>query len=182
MTTPTLPTLPTLPARYGRVSRWLHWSMALLFAAVFASALTHALAEDSALDALLWPAHKPIGTLLLGLLVARAAWALAQWRHSPRSAGALASLGHLGLYVLMFAVPAIGLLRQWGSGRAFAPLGIPLMPGFDAAQKVEWTLLLGRLLHANLGWALLALVLGHIAAALWHERPGKTPVLARMLG
>lgn len=56
------------------------------------------------------------------------------------------------------------------------------MAGFDAAQKVEWTLLLGRLLHASLGWALLTLVVGHIAAALWHEMPGRTPVLARMLG
>lgn len=175
-------TNPTRPARYGRLSRWLHWSMALLFALIFASALAHALAEDSALDALLWPLHKPIGTLLLALLAARIAWALAQWRRAPPSAGTLASLGHAGLYVLMFAVPAIGLLRQWGSGRAFAPFGIPLMAGFDAAQKVEWTLALGRLLHANLGWALLALVVGHIAAALWHERPGNTPVLARMVG
>ena len=57
-----------------------------------------------------------------------------------------------------------------------------LLPGFDVSQKVEWTLQLGRLLHGNLGWALLDLVLGHVAAALWHERAGHTPVLARMAG
>ncbi|HOK12983.1 MAG TPA: cytochrome b/b6 domain-containing protein [Ottowia sp.] len=173
---------PAPVARHGRLTRWLHWSMALLFAWVFASALAHALAEKSALDALLWPSHKPVGTLLMLLLVPRVVWALAQARRRPPPVSAAARAGHLALYALMLAVPAIGLLRQWGSGRAFAPLGLPLMPGFDASQKVEWTLRLGGLLHGNLGWALLALVVGHVAAALWHQRPGHTPVLARMAG
>ena len=34
----------------------------------------------------------------------------------------------MALYLLMWAVPAIALLRQYGSGRAFAPFGIPLWP------------------------------------------------------
>jgi len=169
------------PVRYDRISRWLHWGMAGLFAWIFVSAGAHALAERSALDALLWPTHKPVGTLLLALLLARVAWALAR-RRRPPAVSALARLGHLGLYALMLAVPAIGLLRQWGSGRASAPFGLPLLPFTFAGLVVAWTLQLGRLLHGNLGWALLALVLGHVAAALWHERAGHTPVLARMAG
>ena len=85
------------PVRYDRISRWLHWGMAGLFAWIFVSAGAHALAERSALDALLWPTHKPVGTLLLALLLARVAWALAR-RRRPPAVSALARLGHLGLY------------------------------------------------------------------------------------
>ena len=77
---------PAPVARHGRLTRWLHWSMALLFAWVFASALAHALAEKSALDALLWPSHKPVGTLLMLLLVPRVVWALAQARRRQADA------------------------------------------------------------------------------------------------
>lgn len=173
---------PDTPARYGTVSRVLHWVMAGGFAWIFASAIAHATARDSALDSLLWPTHKHVGSVLMALALLRAAWALAQARQRPPGVSVLARLGHGALYALMLAIPAIGLLCQYGSGRAFAPLGLPLMPGFDASQKMEWAVNLGGLLHGELGWALLALVVGHIAAALWHQRPGSTPVLRRMMG
>ena len=92
-----------------------------------------------------------------------------------------AHLGHLALYALMVAVPFIGLLRQYGSGRAFDPFGIPLMPG-RPDDRIDWMVELGSLLHGELGWVLLACVVGHIAMALWHRRHPTSNVLPRMVG
>jgi cytochrome b561/biotin carboxyl carrier protein len=128
---------------------------------------------------IIWRVHKPTGTLLMGLVVLRAGWALLHARQRPPRASRAAHLGHLALYALMFAVPCIGLLRQYGSGRAFAPFGIPLMHA-RADGKIEWMTQLGSLLHGELGWVLLALVAGHVFMALWHRRTGHLNVLPRM--
>lgn len=167
--------------RYGTVSRWFHWGMAWCFAAVFAAALAHHFLEDSALDGLLWPLHRSLGALLMLLVLLRAAWALLHAKQRPPHVSRAAHLGHLTLYALMVAVPCIGLLRQYGSGRAFAPFGLPLMPG-RPDDKVDWLVELGGLLHGELGWVLLACVAGHVAMALWHRRQPAGNVLPRMLG
>ncbi|APW36762.1 cytochrome B [Rhodoferax koreense] len=171
--------VPDSPARYGTVSRCFHWGMALCFAVVFSAALVHYFAEKTALDAWLWPAHKPTGALLMGLVVLRAAWALLHARQRPPHVNLAAHLGHLALYALMIAVPAIGLLRQYGSGREFAPFGVHLMQA-RPDDKIEWMTQLGSLLHGELGWVLLAIVAGHIFMALWHRRSRHHDVLPRM--
>ncbi|HOM14294.1 MAG TPA: cytochrome b/b6 domain-containing protein [Rubrivivax sp.] len=167
--------------RYGSVSRWFHWGMALCFAAVFAAALVHQFLEDSALDGVLWPLHRPLGALLMLLVLLRAAWALLHAKRRPAHVSRAAQLGHLALYALMAAVPFIGLLRQYGSGRAFAPFGLALMPG-RPDDKIGWMVDLGGVLHGELGWVLLACVAGHIAMTLWHRRHPAADVLPRMVG
>ena len=184
MHTPTRWPHPDSATRYGSVSRLFHWGMALLFVVIFSAALAHYFAKDSALDALLWPVHRPIGALLMLLVLLRAAWALLHAGQRPPHINLAAHLGHLALYALMLAVPFIGLLRQYGSGRAFAPFGVPLMPGRDN-DKIDWMVELGGLLHGELGWVLMACVAGHIAMALWHSRKGASAVdnvMPRMLG
>lgn len=182
-TTQTSPGLfrPDSAERYGTVSRFLHWSMALCFALVFSSAIAHALAEDSAVDAFLWSWHKPFGALLMLLGLLRLVWALTNARQRPATVSTAARLGHHALYLLMLAIPAIGLLRQWGSAREFQPFGIPLMderPG----EAVQWMRDLGSLLHGEMGWLLLAMVSGHVAMVFWHRRQGpKHDVLPRMV-
>ncbi len=169
-------------ARYGTVSRTLHWGMALLFAWMFFTAAVHALAEKSALDKQLFVTHKQVGSLLMVLVLVRAAWALAHRRQRPPELNATALLGHVAIYALMLLVPAVALLRQYGSGRAFSPLSLPLMPGFDPSLKIQWMVDAGRLLHANLAWGMLALVAGHAGMALMHRRNPAEDVLPRMIG
>lgn len=175
-------TSPDTPARYGTVTRFLHWGIALCLAWMFGTAITHVLAEKSALDAFFWPTHKHFGSLLMVLVSVRVIWALLNARQRPPALNPLARLGHLAMYGLMVAIPLIGLLRQFGSGRAFAPLGLPLFAGFDEGEKIGWMVDLGGLLHGELGWALLALVCGHIAMALWHRRSPRYDVMPRMAG
>lgn len=165
---------------YGTISRLLHWGMALLLGWQFLSAGSHLLFDDTAIEAFFWPTHKPVGLMLFVLIVLRAIWALAHLRARPPSVNRLATLGHVVLYALVVVIPALALLRQYGSGRSWEPLGIPLFPGFEG-EKIEWMMTPANLLHSWLGWTLLALVVGHIFFAIWHRRRADQPdVLKRM--
>lgn len=166
---------------YGSVSRFFHWGMALLIAWQFATAITRVVAEDSALDEFLWATHKHSGVLLLLLIILRAAWAVANADRRPPAISKAARLGHLAMYGLIILIPVLALLRQYGSGRAFSPLGLPLMPGFE--EKIEWMLVPANLFHGLLGWLLLLLIVGHVVMTLVHRhRRGDEDVLPRMLG
>ena len=172
---------PDSPTRYGTVSRALHWLMALGIVWMLLSAITHSLAEKSALDAFMWPTHKHVGSALMALVILRVLWALMNASRRPPSINLPAKLGHVLLYLLMIAIPAIGLLRQYGSARAFAPLGLPVFPGRDESTKVQWMIDLGGALHGELGWVLLAVVVGHVGMALLHRRNPSEDVLPRMI-
>ena len=166
--------------RYGALARVLHWSMALLLAWQFVTVLAHVYMEGSDLDRLAWATHKEMGLVLMGLALIRVLWALVD-RKRPAPVSVMARLGHLVLYVLMLVVPAVALLRQYGSGREFIAFGYSVMPGFDTG-KIEWMLTPGNLLHGNLGWVMLALVVGHVAMVFVHRRVAGGDVLARMIG
>lgn len=168
-------------ARYGAVSRGLHWAMALAFAWIYCSTAAHYLLEDSALDKFLWPTHKQVGLLLMGLLLVRLIWSLLNRHRRPPSLNLAARLGHGLLYAGMFAIPFLGLLRQYGSGRAFSAFGLPVMSGFEG-PKIQWMTDLGNSFHSLLGWTLLVLIAGHVAAVILHCVKGHGHILRRMAG
>ena len=153
---------------YNLVSRVLHWLMASLFLVQIISSISHYFFEDSALEALFWPTHKPLGFLLLVLVFIRLVWAIITLKQRPASMSKLASIGHAVLYGLMFAIPSLALLRQYGSGRAFEPFGLPVLSGFDG-DKIKWMIDLGSDFHGELGWALFILVAGHIGMVIIHQ-------------
>ncbi|PKA43835.1 cytochrome b [Rhizobium sullae] len=168
---------------YGLVTRVFHWTMAALFAWQFVGATLHALADDTAVADFFWGFHRDVGFVLFVTVIARGAWGLINMRRRPPQQGVLrtfARLGHLGLYALMILVPSVALIRQFGSGRPFAPFGIALIEG--GGERVEWMTALGSLVHANAGWALLALVFGHAAMVVIHQVIWKDDTLARMAG
>lgn len=166
--------------RYGQVTRLLHWVIALLILWQFLSAGAHFLLEDTSIEELIWPTHKPLGFLLFVLVIVRASWAITNLSRRPKSVNLGAKLGHLAIYVLLISVPTLALVRQYGSGKPFEPFGMPLMPGFGG-EKIAWMVEAGNLLHGWLGWALFALILGHIFMAFWHRKSGAAEdVLPRM--
>lgn len=173
---------PDSADRYGAISRFLHWTMALILAWQFTTALAHLLPGETAPAEWLWGTHKTSGFVLMVLVLIRAAWALAQHAHRPPSTDRLARLGHFALYALMLLIPLLALLRQFGSGKSFSPFGIPVMPGFDG-NEIAWLVAPANLFHSWLGWALLALIAGHVGMVIAHRRsPDKEDVLPRMTG
>ena len=164
--------------RYGTVSRFFHWGMAILIVWQFLSAASHYFFEDTAIEAFFWPTHKAMGVLLLTLVVLRLLWALVNLSRRPPAIDLLSKLGHIALYLLVLTVPILALIRQYGSGRAFEPFGIPLFAGFEG-EKIQWMLDLGSDLHGELGWVLLLLIVGHMLMA-WRHRNTDKDVMPRM--
>lgn len=169
---------------YGRVSRLLHWAMALLFSWQFFGMAVKIIVGRSPLTAFLVGTHRPVGLLLLVLAALRLLWALYNAGRRPAYAadttGRLARAGHILLYVLMLLIPALALLRQFGSGKAFSAFGIPITQ--ETGIEIAWMMAPADLLHGLLAWCLLALIVGHAAMALFHHFRLKDGTLARMLG
>lgn len=172
------------PVRYGLTTRLLHWSIALLFAWQFAGMLIKITVGRHPVTAFLVPTHKPIGTLLMLLIAARALWAFSQWRRRPGHprtlVGRAATAGHAVLYALMIYVPAVALLREYGGTRAFAPWGIPVFS--ERAQEIGWMLTLANASHALLAWILLGLIAGHVAMVAVHQWWWRDDTLKKMTG
>ncbi len=173
------------PHRYGLVSRALHWGMAGLFAWQFAGMAVRITVGRHPVTAFMVGSHAGIGTLLLLLVLLRGAWGLINARQRPPHGaglvGRLARLGHAALYALMVIVPSLALLRAYGSGRAFAPFGIQLFPGFQGGP-IAWMTAPADAVHGLLAWTLLALVAGHIVMAIVHKVIWRDDVLHRMAG
>jgi len=170
--------------RYGLISRGLHWGMTLLFAwHFFGVACRVVLGSKAPLSAFMFSTHRAMGTLLLLLIVLRLLWFFLQRRHRPAYAnnplGRWARFGHGLMYLLMLVVPVLALMRQYGSGRAFAPWGIPLMA---ESERIPWMIAPASAVHGLLGWLLFVLILGHIAMALIHHFRMKDDTLRRMWG
>ncbi|MGU3385101.1 cytochrome b [Methylobacterium sp. D53M] len=169
------------PERYGRVSRGFHWVMAALFAWQFTGALLYVTIGDAALTRLVGGSHFTLGFTLFVLVLLRGVWGLANLHRRPAHPGApgrAVAAGHGLIYLLMVLVPSLALLRQYGSGKPFAPYGIPVMPARET--KIEWMMLPADLFHYWLGFTLLVVVLGHAAMAFLHRRLWNETVLTRM--
>ena len=154
---------PDTHNHYGSVSRFLHWGMALCFALMFLMALAWRM--DARWQSLI-PAHEALGNLLLMLLFFRFIWVIAS-ENRPAADSRAARLGHLALYLLMLIVPSIALLRDAARGR-------------DGSAENAVTRF-GDLWHGRTAWLLLALIAGHIAMTIIHQRRGEK-VLQRMAG
>ena len=166
--------------RYGVVSQVLHWGMALLILWQFLSASSRYFFEDTAIEAFFWPTHKTLGVILLVLILLRLVWALVNRSNRPSSVSFLSKLGHMTMYLLVITIPILALIRQYGSGRTFEVLGVPIFSGFEG-EKIQWMLDLGSDFHGELGWILLLLITGHlIMTYVLQKATPKKDVFSRM--
>lgn len=164
---------------YGTISRALHWGMAVVLAWQFTSVLARVLFSDSTFDDFMWSTHRSSGVLLMLLILLRASWALLNVGRRPPAVSVMATLGHVALYALMFIVPLVALLRQYGSGRELSAFGITLMPGFEG-ERIDWMVSAGSNFHGLLGWTMLALIAGHVSMVAVHRRLGHGDIMERM--
>lgn len=174
------------PDRYGAISRFLHWSMAVLILWQFLMMILFDIFGPlEALQAVArFGPHGIVGAAVLVLVLIRGAWALFNVRRRPPQApghlGRIARAGHLGFYALMLVIPAVALLRVYGSGRGWRPYDVQLIP--TTGEEIAWMVAPGDAVHGLLSWVLLALVGGHVAMALAHHLFWKDATLQRMAG
>lgn len=167
--------------RYSRVARWLHWGMGLLIVANLAGGLLHDINAD-----LIMPLHKATGILLLALAALRIVWRMmhpapalpadmATWER------AVASLTHAILYALMVLIPLSGWIMASASRRSIGFFGLFDVPKFNVIKDS----MLAEISHEGhelMGFAMIALLVLHIVAALRHHFVLKDGMLARMWG
>lgn len=175
----------TRPEKYDPVARALHWGMAILFIPQFAAAAAHwAFEREHPLRQALWPYHVDLGLTLFALIILRGIWGLITLMRRPhRHAGAVgiaATTGHFVLYGLMIIVPLLRILSAAGGKRGLDYFGVTILPAKEAENA--WLKSLSEW-HGELGWVLLAVIIGHIAMALvWHNQIKKDRALKRMIG
>ena len=171
------------PNGYGVISRMLHWLMAALFLWQFTSAILRVFIKDTALYSFFWSSHFTIGFSLLLLVLLRGIWGLLNLSgrpHKPGVMGKLAGVGHLVIYALMLAVPALALLRSYGNGRGFSAFGIQMFEQ-TGIQNAALTAP-GNAFHGLLGWVLLAVIIGHVLMAMLHHFALRDNTLRHMTG
>lgn len=176
---------------YGAIAIAFHWTMAALIATLFVLGLVMTgLPQTDPFTFGLYQLHKSLGMTFLALALARLLWRAinpspALPATMPRLERLAAHLGHAGLYALMLAIPLSGWLMvsasPWGIPTiVFGALPVPHLPVPGAlGSKAEAEAVL-KTAHELLGWAMLALVALHAAAALKHHFIARDAVLRRM--
>lgn len=178
------------PTRYGAVAQSLHWfAVALVILAWVLGISGDLLPKGPAREAGLY-IHITAGLLVIVLtcvrLLYRTAdpsppaentefgdWSFAGWM------GLGAKLAHLGLYLLLVAVPLVGIAVQFARGDALPVFGL-----FDIASPWPADRAFARNLkgiHELLAHGLVALAGLHAAAALVHHWVFGDRTLTRML-
>jgi len=172
------------PETFGTPSRVLHWLAALAIAAAWAVGtvmgdLPRGPSRTAGNDL-----HFALGTLVLTLTALRLLWRLFNPRpaalpETPLWQERVAQLAHLGLYVLMFAVPLSGVLAAWFGGKAVNLLWVTAIASPWTRDRA-WEKAAEEV-HETLANGLLVLVALHVAAALWHHVVRGDGTLRRIL-
>ena len=120
----------TRPQTYDAVARALHWLTVLGFIGILSTITVWTIYDGEEWGKSLFGVHKSIGFITLLVIAVRIVWALLNASKRPAADSFAAKAGHLALYVLMLAVPVIGMIRQYGGGRGpLKVFGVEVMQG-----------------------------------------------------
>jgi cytochrome b561 len=174
------------PVRYAAPARGIHWITAALVGVIIFLGLWIAYfrPEEEAFKLRLYNVHESLGVTVWVLTLIRLAY---RRRHPPPPLAAdtpaairvAAHATHVSLYVLLLTLPVIGFLatNAWGFPLSvFGALPLPSPVGKD--EELAKVLALAHRIGA---FAIIALIGGHIAGALYHTFIRKDGLLRRML-
>ncbi|MEY2633460.1 MAG: hypothetical protein RIR00_2114 [Pseudomonadota bacterium] len=170
--------------RYTRTAIVLHWILApALFGLLALGFYMHDLPlSPEKLQLYAW--HKWAGVSVFLLALFRLGW---RWRHpapplpeqTPAMLRGVAHATHGLLYVLMLAIPLSGWLMSSAKGFQTVWFGVLPLPDLIGRNPALGQQL--QSLHFSLNLLLLALLIGHIGAALKHHFIDRDDILRRML-
>lgn len=169
---------------WGAVAKNFHWLMALFIFVQYPLGWWMTELKLSPLQVELFIWHKSIGVLVLVLAAMRVLWRFSNRPPVPPPAmpnweRLAAKVDHWSLYLLMAVVPLAGWVIDSASGipfRVFWLFPMPALVGRDKALED-----VAKEVHEDLAYVLLALLVLHVGAALWHHYVQKDEILARML-
>jgi cytochrome b561 len=169
--------------RYSTPAIVFHWLLALMIVVSFCVGLYMADLPFSPLRLKLFSYHKWAGISILALSAVRLLWRLfsrqPQEPPMPPWQRQAARVTHWGMYLLFFAVPLVGWAYSSAAGFPVVLFGVLPLPDFVPVDKALADAL--KPWHAALAYALAALVLAHVAAALKHHFIDHDGLLLRMV-
>jgi len=178
----------TAVSRYSGIAITLHWLLALLLVAMFVLGVYMSGLPFSPQRLKLYNWHKWTGMVVLTLSFIRLLWRLT---HRPPALPAAVAAAmppwqhwahhgtHYALYGLFFAVPLIGWAYSSAAGFPIVVFGVLPLPDFVPVNKALAEAI--KPWHGYAAFAMAALVLLHVAAALKHQLIDRDGLLARML-
>jgi cytochrome b561 len=172
------------PERYGTAAKLLHWGMAALVIGMLWVGLYMVGLPLSPDKFQLYGLHKATGAVVLAVVSLRLAWRLFDpVPPFPDSMRAVDKLGahaaHYMLYALLFLMPLSGWAMSSAAGFPVSVYGLFTLPNIVPADKA--LLDLSCATHEWMAYALIGLIVLHVAAALWHHFVRKDNILRRML-
>ncbi|MEO8847263.1 MAG: cytochrome b/b6 domain-containing protein [Casimicrobiaceae bacterium] len=172
-----------LTRRYGPVTQALHWITAVVVLTAFiygpGGSEQHVYASARDFDRQL---HETLGICVLVLVALRLLWRLVDVRPEhdlPRLMRVAATLAHVALYLLLFAVPLTAIAGAWLEGHPLTLLtGIEIPPMFTASHN---TGALFANIHTWLADAIMWIAGLHALAGIYHYLILRDGVLVSML-
>ena len=160
-------------SRFGRVSRYLHWTTAILFISLIPMGVfTTMIPLDAPYRQAYYVVHKTIGFLVMFLLIARVLWHLKTPTpkldsHLTRWEYRLAKIMHYGLYFLMIAVPVTGYMMSTYGGHVshFFIWDTPMLVSKDLETVKLW----GLAHKVILPFVCYVVIGAHVLGALKHH-------------
>lgn len=170
--------------RYSALAIAFHWALAALILVQIPLGLIMVDMPRGLqqLEAFNW--HKSLGAVILAIAALRLLWRLfnrgpALPREMPGWQKGIAHATHWLLYAAFFAVPLSGWTMSSAFGRSVEVFGLLTLPDLVGADKALGERLAA--LHEIAAYALAALVVVHVGAALQHFLIKRDDILARML-
>lgn len=154
---------------FDALARLLHWGMAVLILSMLFIGV--GMVASLALRPVLIDLHRPLGIAILLLALVRL---YHRWRSPPpplpadlpRPQVIAAKASHGLLYALMLAMPLVGWATVSAGGYPVQMVGTLALPALVPHDPTLYAWLRGA--HGVLGYALFALVMAHLGAALYH--------------
>jgi len=178
----------TLSPRYTRTAVILHWLIAVMIIGQLLGGKIMMWLDPAPLKFELFQLHKSFGFIILGLSILRLIWRL--MHKAPALPDNLkpwerkaAKFTHVGFYAFIIGLPLSGWVMVSASTprittKIFKSIKVPDVPGIPRTETMET---ITKTAHEVLAYALAALILLHIGAALKHHFVLKDDVLSRML-
>ncbi len=167
-------------SHYGTVAVTIHWLSALLIVVLLGTGFRAGQTIDPIAKADILRFHAPMGLAILVLTIARIIW---WWRfdtkpsavgNDPRWQSLSAKTVHVLFYIIIIGMTAsgIGMIVLSGVG--------PILFGGAEGTLPDFTLYLPRIPHGLGARAMLALLILHAGAALYHHFVKHDVTLRRM--
>jgi cytochrome b561 len=172
-------------SNWGSVSRWLHWGLGLTIILMIAYGwwMNHIPARG---DRFFHRSiHADIGYAILLLMAIRLIW---RWVNpvpvmpdgTPRWQRVLALINHWTLYVVTFLVAMLGWAHSGARSPSYSDwFGLFRVPQITSPDRAAAHTYEDR--HIFFAYVLLALIVLHVLAALWHHFIRRDRVAARMV-